>query len=133
MFRDPILWKKLSKLLATELAVKERLAIWHAGCSTGEEVYTMGIVLNEVFYARPVEAVASDISNQAMAIAQMGEYNELKIEEYAKNYQQFNASNSLSKYYKVKDGNVQFEARLIRHVRFEHHNLILSKCDDLLR
>ncbi|MBS1509023.1 MAG: protein-glutamate O-methyltransferase CheR [Bacteroidetes bacterium] len=124
MFRDPILWKKLSKLLATELAVKERLAIWHAGCSTGEEVYTMGIVLNEVFYARPVEAVASDISNQAMAIAQMGEYNELKIEEYAKNYQQFNASNSLSKYYKVKDGNVQFEARLIRHVRFEHHNLI---------
>ena len=47
MFRDTVLWTRLLLLLKKECSEKSQLSIWHAGCSTGEEVYTMGIVLRE--------------------------------------------------------------------------------------
>jgi chemotaxis protein methyltransferase CheR len=47
MFRDPVLWRKLRNMLSHEYKSKSSLSLWHAGCSTGEEVYTMGIVLKE--------------------------------------------------------------------------------------
>jgi chemotaxis protein methyltransferase CheR len=124
MFRDPVLWKKLSQLLTNELHEKKALAIWHAGCSTGEEVYTMGIVLKESGYSRPFSALATDISNQAMGAAQQGEYNILKMEEYDKNYRQYNPVSGIKKYYKQVGNNAAMDTRLISHVTFEHHNLI---------
>jgi chemotaxis protein methyltransferase CheR len=47
MFRDPVLWRRLRTLLGAEWKLKNELSIWHAGCSTGEEVYTMAIVVRE--------------------------------------------------------------------------------------
>ena len=90
MFRDPVLWKKLRHLLNEEWSNKTSLNLWHAGCSSGEEIYTMGIVLKESTFRKPVSALATDISNQAMETAKKGEYHSIKLEEYDKNYTQFN-------------------------------------------
>jgi len=124
MFRDPVLWKKMRSLLNFDLADKKELSIWHAGCSSGEEVYTMGIVLRESTFKKPVKAIATDISNQAMANAKKGEFNVMKMEEYDKNYLSFNPVSSLKKYYTVAKDIASVDTSLIKHVSFEHHNLI---------
>lgn len=124
MFRDPILWTRMRKLLKEELFNKNELSIWHAGCSTGEEVFTMGIVLRESNYPKPVKAWATDISNQAMAIAKRGEYNIMKLDEYEQNYRNFNSSSTLKKYYSTNNSSAFLDTSLINHVTFDHHNLV---------
>jgi chemotaxis protein methyltransferase CheR len=124
MFRDPVLWKKVRHLLNNELSAKKELSIWHAGCSTGEEVYTMAIVLKESTYDKPVAVRATDISNQAMATAKAGEYNVMKLPEYEQNYVNYNPGGLLKKYYRQTSDVACMDTGLIRDVTFEHHNLI---------
>jgi chemotaxis protein methyltransferase CheR len=124
MFRDPVLWRKVKQLLPQDFNGRNELSIWHAGCSSGEEVYTMGIVLKEAAYAKPVKARATDISKQAMEIASRGEYNKMKMIEFNFNYQQFNPLSSLVKYYLEQGESIFMNKDLIRHVTFDFHNLI---------
>ncbi len=124
MFRDPVLWKKIYSLLVNELAARETLSIWHAGCSTGEEVYSMGIVLKESTFDRHVEGWATDISNQAISFAKTGIYSSAKMEEYKRNYQQYNSQSSLRKYFSEVSDGYKMSRDLISHVTFDHHNLI---------
>jgi chemotaxis protein methyltransferase CheR len=124
MFRDPVLWRKLKTLLSSELTLKEKLSVWHAGCSTGEEVFSMGIVLKESAYPKPFSALATDISNLSLAVAMKGEYNLLKMVEYGKNYNEYNSLNALRNYYVHSDKDAVMDRSLIRHATFEHHNLI---------
>jgi chemotaxis protein methyltransferase CheR len=126
MFRDPVLWKKIRSLVFTELSNTKELSIWHAGCSTGEEIYTMAIVLRESLYNKSVTAFATDISNQAIVTAQKGEYSLHKVEEFKQNYQQYNTIGSLKKYYKETDASILLDPSLINYVSFENHNLITS-------
>lgn len=124
MFRDPVLWKKLRSMLNHEYSGKSHLSIWHAGCSTGEEVYTMGIVLHESKYRGRVVARATDISMQAMETAKRGEYYYIKMDDYANNYKQYHPTGTLTHFY-TNDGNVaRMDTTLIKHVSFDYHNLI---------
>jgi chemotaxis protein methyltransferase CheR len=126
MFRDPVLWRKLRALLRSELTQKEKLSMWHAGCSTGEEVFSMGIVLKESAYPKPFSALATDISNLSLAVAMKGEYNLLKMGEYEKNYIEYNPLNELRNYYVLSNENAVMRQSLVSHVTFEYHNLITS-------
>jgi chemotaxis protein methyltransferase CheR len=127
MFRDPILWKRMSQLLRSKFSAQHELSIWHAGCSSGEEVYTMGIVLKESLYTKPVSARATDISKQAMTIASSGEYYKMKMDEYDRNYKEYNPSESLKKYYSESDNVIKMNSSLISHVTFDYHNLITDE------
>lgn len=124
MFRDPVLWRRLRQLLRDEWSERKAISLWHAGCSTGEEVYTMGILLAESVYSKAITAQATDISNQAMETARKGEYHKMKLEEYGQNYLQFNPAGNIRKYYTEKDNFAYMDPGLIRHVTFEYHNLI---------
>jgi chemotaxis protein methyltransferase CheR len=125
MFRDPVLWRKLKQLLNNDFFKNQELYIWHAGCSSGEEVYTMGIVLKESSFSKPVKAVATDISKSSIEVGRKGEYLSMKLEEYEKNYKDFNAFGTLGKYCKNADnGNGIMDSHLISHVTFDYHNLI---------
>lgn len=127
MFRDPILWRTLRDLLNENFLNKRSISIWHAGCSSGEEVYTMGIVLRELQSRVTCRAWATDISNQAIATAKKGEYNSMKMEEYERNFKEFSPAGTLRKYFSEKEGVVNMDTTLINHVDFEHHNLITGK------
>jgi chemotaxis protein methyltransferase CheR len=124
MFRDPVLWKRMKQLLKDDFEKKPSLSIWHAGCSSGEEIYTMGIVLKEVAFKKPVTAWATDISKQSIDNAQRGEYHNMKLEEYERNYKLYNPSGSLKTYYALKNDMIVMNPELRNHVSFDYHNLI---------
>ncbi|HEY9048801.1 MAG TPA: protein-glutamate O-methyltransferase CheR [Ohtaekwangia sp.] len=124
MFRDPILWRKIKSLLNEETIANTHLSIWHAGCSTGEEIYTMNIVARESFNKQQIRTWATDISRQAIDIARRGEYHQLKLNEYERNYKEYNLHGSLKWYYQRHNELLVMDKELRRHVTFDYHNLI---------
>lgn len=128
MFRDPILWRRLCGMLSNEFRNKD-LKIWHAGCSSGEEVYTMGIVLADAHFKGRVNAKATDISKQAIDIAMKGEYHKMKLDEYENNIRSYNLTATLKTYYTEGPTSVTMHNSLIRHVSFDYHNLIKDAFD----
>ena len=125
MFRDPFFWKHLQRVLTKSFSQSKNLSIWHAGCSTGEEVYSLGILLSETGLAQKAVAFASDINRDALEIAKNGEYHKLRMIENEQNYREYNAYSDFAKYYIPLDGkHVKMDAQLTRHVTFNYHNLI---------
>lgn len=127
LFRDSRLWKTLEKtILKDKFQDRESLSVWHAGCSTGEEVYSMGIVLQELNIQHKTTAWATDISNKSLQIAQIGEYHKMKFPEYSKNLSEFKLNRNLNSFLEEATLPDHFKLResLISHVKWDHHNLI---------
>ena len=124
MFRDPILWKNLKTLLKNEFNQKANIDIWHAGCSTGEEVFTMGIVLKEINLINKVKAVATDFNQDAIATAQSGMYHKIKMIENENNYKQYNSFSDFSKYYTRESSDCIMDLSLTNHSKYSYQNLI---------
>lgn len=74
MFRDPPIWHSLRNEILPKLALKPSIKIWHAGCSTGQEVYSMIIMLNEMGLLDKAELYATDLNTDAIDIARKGVY-----------------------------------------------------------
>lgn len=125
MFRDPVLWKSLRKRIGTEgINTLNGISVWHAGCSTGEEVYSMGILLKEANLQYKTQALATDINLQAIDEAKSGVYHKIKNIENESNYRAYNPSGDFARYYNPQDKHVQMNSDLIRHADFQYHNLI---------
>ncbi|MEK6481156.1 CheR family methyltransferase [Catalinimonas sp. 4WD22] len=130
MFRDPKLWQALKKDAIRAIPQKNNLKIWHAGCSSGEEVFSMGIVLKEMGIQSKVSAFASDMSEAALCQAQKGAYHILKLAEYERNYQKFNEKGAFRQYYSIEDNEGVMNSSLIKHVDFGVQNLITDPVRD---
>ena len=125
MFRDPIFWKHLKRLLTKNFTHTSQLSIWHAGCSTGEEVYSLGILLTETGLSQKSTAFASDINQDALEAARRGEYHKLRMIENEQNFKEYNPYVDFARYYVPVDGkNVKMDEALKKHVTFNYHNLI---------
>jgi chemotaxis protein methyltransferase CheR len=125
MFRDPIFWKHLKRLLTKGFTDTSHFSIWHAGCSTGEEVYSLGIVLSETGLSQKTKAFASDINQDALEVARRGEYHKIRMIENEQNFKEYNPYVDFARYYAPIDGkNVKMDEGLIKHVTFKYHNLI---------
>jgi chemotaxis protein methyltransferase CheR len=74
MFRDPAIWHIIRAEIISKLAHKTPVRIWHAGCSTGQEVYSMTIMLNEMGLLDKTEIYATDLNTDAIDIARKGVY-----------------------------------------------------------
>jgi len=74
MFRDPPVWFSLRGEILSKLAQKQVIRIWHAGCSTGQEVYSMIILLNEMGLLNKAELYATDLNTDAIDVAKKGVY-----------------------------------------------------------
>lgn len=127
MFRDPVLWKNLKRRMVHEFGSSDSLSIWHAGCSTGEEVYSMGILLKETQLDQKTKAIATDINQDAIATAKQGIYHKIKMIENENNYRQYNAFSDFSKYYTTHGKEAAMDSSLINHVSFSYHNLISDR------
>ncbi len=126
LFRDPRVWKRLSSIV-TELAEKnDRVNVWHAGCSTGEEIISFQILLKELGLTDKFRVVASDINSSSIRQARSGNYHSMKEEEFRKNYRLFNSSGSLDKYMTVGEESLQFNTDLLKKVSFVENNLIMN-------
>lgn len=125
MFRDPFFWQKLATLLPALIHEKGKIHVWHAGCSSGEEVYTFSILLRELGLEGKVCALATDINTDALQQAKKGKYHQLKFKDYHYNYLKHKSNGTgLSQYYSNDGRYGVMDPKLIKHVSFEKSNLI---------
>lgn len=125
MFRDPIFWRHLKRLLSKNFTDSPHFRIWHAGCSTGEEVYSMGILLRETRLDARTSSLATDINQQSLEITSRGEYHSLMMAENEKNFKEYNPYGDFSKYYtRLDEKTIKFDVSLASNVKVQYHNLI---------
>lgn len=124
MFRDPHVYVALKKLIFPILATYPRVKIWHAGCATGEEVYSMAIFLKEAGLYNHVQIYATDFNNHSLDIARKGIYSYKFIKKYTENYQKSEGCQSFSDYYHAKYDHVIMDESLKENIIFSNHNLV---------
>lgn len=124
MFRDPLFFTTIKNDILTELEKLSHIKIWHAGCSTGEEVYSMMILLHEKKLLEKSIVYATDINQTVLSKAREGKYSLENMKEYAANYKSFDTNGDFNAYFDVKDGAAQVKSFLKEKVIFSAHNLV---------
>ena len=124
MFRDPEFYKSLREKIVPKLKTYAYFKIWHAGCSTGEEVYSLSILLKEEGLLDRCQVYATDFNRKVLEIAKEGVYQKSDIEQYEKNYTIAGGNKKLSNYYKSRYGSVIFDKDLSGKIVFADHNLV---------
>ncbi len=125
MFRDPSFWRELrDHVLPNILLNTQSISIWHAGCSSGEEVFSMAILLREMGILNKCKIIATDLDADIIQRAKSGVYPLKNMELNQKNYVRFQGQASLDKYYREEQGKVLMDKSLIEHVSFREHNLV---------
>lgn len=124
MFRDPEFYRALREKVIPYLKTYPFIKIWHAGCSTGEEVYSMAILLQEEGLYDRTQIYATDFNDTVLEEAKAGIYPIERIREYTQNYQKAGGIESFSKYYTAKYDLVKFNDNLKKRVVFSNHNLV---------
>jgi chemotaxis protein methyltransferase CheR len=126
MFRDPYTYKSICKYVLPVLKTYPYIKIWHAGCATGEEVYSMAILLHEHGLLDKTKLYATDINIHALNIAQEGIYSEEEIKKHNKNYIQSGGTKSLTDYFYIKYGSAKIDDKLKKNITFTYHNLAVD-------
>ena len=124
MFRDPGFFRYLRSELVPYLKTYPYVKIWHAGCATGEEVYSTAIVLEEEGFYDRVTLFATDFNCRAINQAREGIYPLEKIREFTSNYQEAGGRREFSDYYHARYGSAILEQSLRRNITFANHNLV---------
>jgi chemotaxis protein methyltransferase CheR len=123
MFRDPKFFLAVREKVVKRLATYPMIKIWIAGCATGEEVYSLAILLREEGLLERSIIYATDINQKSLRIAKEGIYNVDNMQQYTSNYQLSGGKYSFSDYYKSKYDSVMFDKSLKRNIVFSAHNL----------
>jgi chemotaxis protein methyltransferase CheR len=124
MFRDPSFYRAFRAYVVPELRRQLFFRVWHVGCSTGEEVYSMAILLQEEgLYAR-CRIYATDMNEGVLARAKAGIFPLALLRDYTGNYLQAGGLSSLSEYYTARYDRVIFHHSLSENVVFAQHNLV---------
>nr|WP_198044593.1 protein-glutamate O-methyltransferase CheR [Lysinibacillus timonensis] len=124
MFRDPLFFKEFREKVVPILKTYPSIRIWHAGCATGEEVYSMAILLNEEGLYEKTKIYATDINPNVLKIAKNGRYPLENMKKYTNNYLQAGGKEAFSDYYKVDHLGVKFQSFLAKNIVFAQHNLV---------
>jgi len=124
MFRDPEFYLDFRKKVVSDLKTYAHIKVWHAGCSTGEEVYSLAILLKEEGLLDKTRIYATDINKGVLEIAKQGIYSKKDMELYARNYRDAGGKEKLSDYYTSKYGSVLFDKSLSKNIVFADHNLV---------
>jgi chemotaxis protein methyltransferase CheR len=124
MFRDPGFYLAFRAHVVPLLRTYPFIRIWHAGCSTGEEVYSMCILLQEEGLYDRTRIYATDINEVVLQRARAGIFPLEKMQEYTENYIRAGGRRSFSEYYMAMYDGALFNAALTRNVVFSQHNLV---------
>lgn len=124
MFRDPWFYQRVRDTVVPHLKTYPFIKVWHAGCSSGQEVYSMGILLEEEGIRDRVQFYATDFNERILEKAKQGIYPMDLMREYTANYQKSGGTASLSDYYTADYDNVVMKGFLKENVLFSPHNLV---------
>jgi chemotaxis protein methyltransferase CheR len=123
IFRDPPFYEALRARVLPVLATYPSIKLWVAGCGTGEEVYSLAILLDEAQLLRRCIIYATDVSASALRRAELGVYDVSRAQDFSRNYQRAGGSRSLSDYYTAAYDQIAFDRRLRENVVFSDHSL----------
>lgn len=126
MFRDPFFYQALRNEVVPILRTYPFIKIWHAGCSTGEEVYSMAILLDEEGLLDRTQIYATDYNQLVLEKARHASYSLDYEKEFQVNYVKSGGKKSLSDYYIRDEEKFRFADYLRRKVVFSDHNLVLD-------
>ena len=124
MFRDPSCYYCLRHKVLPKLRTYPYLNVWHAGCATGEEVYSLAIVLKEEGLYDKCQIYATDINDIALKKAKEGIYRASDMAKYTQNYQEAGGTGTFSDYYHAKYDGAKIKDSLKDKVTFANHNLV---------
>ena len=123
MFRDPGYWLALRTQVVPLLQTYPSLKVWIAGCSTGEEVFSLAILLREEGLLDRAMVYATDINPAALDKARQGIFPLASLRHHTANYQQSGGKAAFSDYYNAAYNAARFDPELIRNVTFADHSL----------
>jgi chemotaxis protein methyltransferase CheR len=123
MFRDPAYFRALRETVVPLLRTYPSLKVWIAGCSTGEEAYSLAILLREEGLLERTLIYATDINGPALQKAEAGIYELERIAGFTENHRRSGAPTSLSDYYTAAYGRAVFDKTLRRNIVFSDHSL----------
>jgi chemotaxis protein methyltransferase CheR len=124
MFRDPAFYKSLREKVIPLLKTYPFIKIWHAGCATGEEAYSMAILLQEEGLYDRTTIYATDFNQTALDRAKDGIFPNRMIKEFTSNYQLSGGKESFSSYYTSHYDNVIMNQSLKKNIVWANHNLV---------
>src|ERR1700727_1821526 len=124
MLRDPSFYRTLRTTILPVLATYPFIRIWHAGCSTGEEVYSMAILLKEAGLLHKSLLYGTDINPLVIEKARKGIFPVTQMQKYSENYIQSGGVKDLSRYYTANYHLAKFDSPLTAKIIFSTHNLV---------
>jgi chemotaxis protein methyltransferase CheR len=127
MYRDPHFYVTFREKVVPLLRTYPFIRIWHAGCSTGEEVYSMAILLQEEGLYDRARIYATDINEVVLHRAKAGIFPLDRMKEYTDNYIKAGGKKAFSEYYTAKYDNAIFNPGLTKNVVFSQHNLVTDR------
>jgi chemotaxis protein methyltransferase CheR len=126
MFRDPDFYRAFRAQVVPQLQALPLVRIWHAGCSTGQEVYSLAILLEEEGIYDRCLIYATDVNLQALEQARGGIFPLARLREYTANYLAEGGTRPFSEYYSADIDHAIFRGALRRNVVFSRHDLAVD-------
>ena len=123
MFRDPEFYSALRELVFPILHKKRFIKIWHAGCATGEEVYSMAIMLKEAGLYDRTLLYATDFNEEVLQKARAGIYPLDRMRDYISNYRKAGGTEDFADYYIARYDATIMDQSLRKNLVFANHNL----------
>lgn len=127
MFRDPLFYRTLRTEVLPMLAAKPFIRIWHAGCSTGEEVFSMAILLKEANLLAKSLLYATDLNPEVLETARQGIFPLAPMKQYSENYILSGGIADFSGYYTAHYSHVKFSGGLAERMVYSTHNLVSDR------
>ena len=127
MFRDPSFYLAVRRKVVPILATHPFIKVWHAGCSTGEELYSMAILLKEEGLFKRLQLYGTDFNDLVLKKAKEGIISTKSVKEYTRNYQLAGGKKSFSEYYTARYYRALLEPTLKENILFANHNLVTDQ------
>lgn len=124
MFRDPTFYRALRKKVIPVIKDRPFIKVWHAGCASGEEVYSMAILLKEEGLYEKARIYATDFNEEIIKKAKKGVYPIDRIKEHTSNYQKAGGRASFADYYTARYNFAVLDNSLKKNIVFADHNLV---------
>jgi len=127
MFRDPSFYKALNNKVLPYLSSYQHIKIWSAGCSSGEEVYSLAILLKEAGLRKKSFIYGTDINTEVLKEARMGIYSLRKVKSYVENYQYTGLPGTITDHFTILYDAATIHTEIRHNTLFSVHNLISDK------
>ncbi|PCJ30090.1 MAG: chemotaxis protein CheR [Moraxellaceae bacterium] len=126
MFRDPEFYLSVKQNIIPQLKTYPHIKIWHAGCATGEEAYSLAILLDQSGILGRSTIYATDINRTVLDRAKKGIFSDSFLQQYEKNFNNSGLTGNLSDYFEKGYDHVIMDSRLRKNIVFTEHDLVID-------